>query len=206
MIERRNFLKLAGSTAAVVLAMARRVFAADQGRSSAPYQTLEGPDSAANLGKTGERVSIVGIGGHHLGRALVEESESIRIVRTALDSGVNFLDNSWDYNDGEQRNARRKGVARWLSRQSICDDENRRTRQNLSHQTDRRLAAAAADRSDRPGAVSRGDPDERPGSNFRERRRYRSDARREKSRQAAIHRLHRPQESSNSSSHAADRR
>ena len=43
----------------------------------------------------------MGIGGHHPGRALVEVSESIRIVQTALDNGVNFLDNSWDYNDGE---------------------------------------------------------------------------------------------------------
>jgi predicted aldo/keto reductase-like oxidoreductase len=101
MIERRNFLKLAGSTAAVALTMARRVFAAD--RSDAPGHTgsSSGPIPRRTLGHTGERVSIVGIGGHHLGRALVEESESIRIVRTALDKGVNFLDNSWDYNDGK---------------------------------------------------------------------------------------------------------
>ena len=64
------------------------------------------------LGKAGERVSIVGIGGHHLGRVLVEESESIRIVRTALDNGVNFLDNSWDYNDGESEVRVEKSFAR----------------------------------------------------------------------------------------------
>lgn len=101
MIERRNFLKLAGSTGAVVLAMARRVFAADQGEAPRHTKPSKGPIPRRTLGKTGERVSIVGVGGHHLGRALVEESESIRIVRTALDSGANFLDNSWDYNDGE---------------------------------------------------------------------------------------------------------
>ena len=97
MIERRNFLKLAGSTAALALAMARRAFAADGSKSAGPPS---GEIPRRGLGHTGEQVSIVGIGGHHLGRALVEESESIRIVRTALDSGVNFLDNSWDYNDG----------------------------------------------------------------------------------------------------------
>ena len=81
--------------------MARRVFAADQGEAPRHTKPSKGPIPRRTLGKTGERVSIVGIGGHHLGRALVEESESIRIVRTALDSGANFLDNSWDYNDGE---------------------------------------------------------------------------------------------------------
>lgn len=51
------------------------------------------------LGKTGVSVSIVGIGGFHLGTP--EEAEAIRIVRTALDRGVTFLDNCWDYNDGK---------------------------------------------------------------------------------------------------------
>src|SRR5437867_7030522 len=50
------------------------------------------------LGKTGERVSILGLGGYHLG--MPGEKEAIRMVRTALDNGVNFLDNCWDYNDG----------------------------------------------------------------------------------------------------------
>src|SRR5438128_2963209 len=50
------------------------------------------------LGRTGVRVSILGVGGYHLG--LPDEKESIRIVRMALDHGMNFLDNCWDYNDG----------------------------------------------------------------------------------------------------------
>jgi aryl-alcohol dehydrogenase-like predicted oxidoreductase len=52
------------------------------------------------LGRTGERVSAIGIGGWHLGLPHVDESLSVRIVREALDRGINFLDNSWDYNDG----------------------------------------------------------------------------------------------------------
>jgi aryl-alcohol dehydrogenase-like predicted oxidoreductase len=51
-----------------------------------------------SLGNTGEKVSIIGIGGYHLG--IPDEVTAIRIVRTALDSGVNFLDNCWDYNGG----------------------------------------------------------------------------------------------------------
>lgn len=52
------------------------------------------------LGNTGERVSPIGIGGHHLGKPSVDEQLCIRIVRSAIDRGVNFMDNSWDYNGG----------------------------------------------------------------------------------------------------------
>jgi aryl-alcohol dehydrogenase-like predicted oxidoreductase len=52
------------------------------------------------LGKTGERVSAIGIGGWHLGLHTVDEKLSLRIVRSAIDRGVTFMDNSWDYNGG----------------------------------------------------------------------------------------------------------
>jgi len=52
------------------------------------------------LGSTEENVSAIGVGGWHLGLKNVDEQLAIRIVRTALDRGINFLDNSWDYNDG----------------------------------------------------------------------------------------------------------
>lgn len=52
------------------------------------------------LGNTGERVSAIGLGGWHIGLKYVDEELSIRIVRTAIDRGINFMDNSWDYNDG----------------------------------------------------------------------------------------------------------
>jgi len=58
------------------------------------------PVPRRTLGRTGEKVSIIGIGGYHLGAPSVEEQEAIRIVRTAIDNGVNFLDNCWDYNNG----------------------------------------------------------------------------------------------------------
>ena len=52
------------------------------------------------LGRTGQSVSAIGVGGWHLGLPAVSESLSLTIVRSALDRGINFLDNSWDYNDG----------------------------------------------------------------------------------------------------------
>jgi predicted aldo/keto reductase-like oxidoreductase len=60
------------------------------------------------LGQTGERVSIVGVGGFHLSKP-EDPQLAIRIVRTALDNGINFLDNSWDYGEGESE--RRMGKA-----------------------------------------------------------------------------------------------
>src|SRR4051812_24066156 len=51
------------------------------------------------LGKTGEKVSAIGLGGHHIGRPK-DENEGIKLIRTALDRGMNFLDNCWDYHNG----------------------------------------------------------------------------------------------------------
>src|SRR5215472_6378883 len=85
-MDRRDFLK---KTAAV------GVFSSLETRLS---HAADAPVPRRTLGRTGEKVSIVGIGGFHLGRP--SEEEAIRIVRTALDNGVNFLDNCWDYNGG----------------------------------------------------------------------------------------------------------
>lgn len=61
------------------------------------------------LGRTGERVSAVGVGGWHLALPHVDEPLALRIVREAVDRGINFMDNCWDYNDGESE--RRMGRA-----------------------------------------------------------------------------------------------
>ncbi|MDA3969965.1 MAG: aldo/keto reductase [Desulfobulbaceae bacterium] len=53
-----------------------------------------------NLGSTGEKVSAIGIGGWHIGLNGVSEELAIRIIRTAVDRGINFMDNCWDYNEG----------------------------------------------------------------------------------------------------------
>jgi aryl-alcohol dehydrogenase-like predicted oxidoreductase len=53
------------------------------------------------LGTTGERVSAIGLGGSHIGQSSPTRREAVRIIRSALDRGLTFMDNSWDYNDGE---------------------------------------------------------------------------------------------------------
>ncbi len=51
------------------------------------------------LGRTGEKVSIVGLGGAHIGYR-VDEAEGVRLIRAAIDNGINFMDNCWDYAEG----------------------------------------------------------------------------------------------------------
>lgn len=62
------------------------------------------------LGKTGVQVSILGLGGHHQARPK-DENESFRIVHTAIDNGITFMDNAWDYLDGRAEEVMGKALA-----------------------------------------------------------------------------------------------
>jgi aryl-alcohol dehydrogenase-like predicted oxidoreductase len=53
------------------------------------------------LGRTGEKVSAIGLGGFHIAQSGLTEQESIRLVRSGIDRGITFMDNSWDYNQGQ---------------------------------------------------------------------------------------------------------
>jgi predicted aldo/keto reductase-like oxidoreductase len=63
-------------------------------------QTRSGDMIYRTLGSTGERVSAIGLGGHHIGRPK-EKADGIKLVRTAIDRGITFMDNCWDYHDGK---------------------------------------------------------------------------------------------------------
>jgi predicted aldo/keto reductase-like oxidoreductase len=88
-VTRREFL---GIAVAATCAAGTETFswAADT-QGGVPYRSL---------GRTGERVSMVGLGGYHLGNPK-DAQDSIRIIRAGIDNGINFLDNCWDYHDGE---------------------------------------------------------------------------------------------------------
>ncbi len=58
------------------------------------------PIPLRRLGRTGEKVSLLGLGGFHIGKQK-DAAESIALIRRAVDAGVTFLDNCWDYNEGE---------------------------------------------------------------------------------------------------------
>jgi len=88
-VNRREFLSGILTTSLLAGVAGPKAWAAGE-ENGVPYR---------KLGRTGERVSMVGLGGFHIGFQ-PNEQESIRIIRTALDGGINFLDNCWDYNGG----------------------------------------------------------------------------------------------------------
>jgi uncharacterized protein len=89
-MKRREFLKSA-AVAALAATAKYPVQAYAAASQEIPRRTL---------GRTGEKVSIVGLGGYHISVRSLSDDEGIQLVRTALDSGINFLDNAWDYNQG----------------------------------------------------------------------------------------------------------
>lgn len=94
------------------------------------------------LGHTGEKVSMVGLGGYHIGNQ-EEENDSIRIIRTALDEGINFLDNCWDYNGGQSElrmgKALRDGYRQKAFLMTKIDGRDTRTAANQIDESLRRL-------------------------------------------------------------------
>src|SRR4051812_326588 len=64
-----------------------------------PESTREGDMLYRKLGKTGEKVSLLGLGGYHFG-SIATEAESTKLLRRAVDAGVTFMDNCWDYHNG----------------------------------------------------------------------------------------------------------
>jgi len=88
-MNRRQFLKAVGAV----------IFPATMW--DRPASATVGDMQYRTLGHTGEKVSIVGLGGDHIGGPNVGEQESQRIIRTAIDSGINFMDNCWCYHNGQ---------------------------------------------------------------------------------------------------------
>ena len=98
-LSRREFI---GGLAVLTLA-------SDEGAGMAIPTSAKSDMPYRELGKTGAKVSCIGLGGYHLGQAHLREAEVIRLFHAAVDHGINFSDNSWDYNQGESE--RRVGKA-----------------------------------------------------------------------------------------------
>lgn len=76
----------------------------------AVLQAAAGIVPRRSLGKTGEMVSLITLGGAHIGY-LRDDQEAIGIMHRAIDEGINFFDNSWDYNDGRSEVLMGKALA-----------------------------------------------------------------------------------------------
>jgi predicted aldo/keto reductase-like oxidoreductase len=148
---RRQFLEL--GAASLAFAGLGAAGTADESKGNIPHRML---------GKTGERVSIVGLGGYHLGKQ-ADPQESIRIIRTGLDQGINFLDNCWDYNDGESEirmgNALRDGYRNKAFLMTKIDGRNKATATQQINQSLQRLQTDRIDLLQFHEIIRDSDPD-----------------------------------------------
>ena len=148
-ITRREFVKLAAATSIAVGAGSLAWAAEKQG--GMPYRTL---------GRTGEQVSAIGLGGYHIGKQ-ADEQESIRLIRSAIDGGITFMDNCWDYNGGASEIRMGKALRDGYRDKVFLMTQDRWAHEGIRGPTDRRVPGTAADRSHRPDAVPRNHPDGR---------------------------------------------
>src|SRR5262245_42187211 len=129
---RRRFLQWGLGSAAGGAAWPPGAAGAAGGNNKLP----EGKMPMRKLGRTGVDVSLVGLGGYHIGQA-PDEQTATRIIRAAIDHGVTFMDNCWDYNSGKSH--------RWMGR-ALRDGY--RQRAFLMTKIDGRTRKAAADQID----------------------------------------------------------
>ncbi len=134
---RRSFIEASLAAAAAAGIAGRGAAAAEP--DGVPYRVL---------GRTGEKVSLVGLGGAHIGRQ-PDDAAGVRIVRTAIDSGINFMDNSWDYNDGKAEE--RMGLALrdgYRQKVFLMTKVDGRTKQAATEQLDQSLRRLQTDHLD----------------------------------------------------------
>lgn len=100
-MNRRGFLE--NATAVISLAASQHIIhtlAAAASTQQAQSEPQRGGDMIyRTLGRTGERISAIGLGGYHIG-VQKDEGDSIKLIRTAIDRGITFMDNCWDYHNG----------------------------------------------------------------------------------------------------------
>lgn len=151
MTTRRKFIEFAAAT---VVAAGTTHGSWAESSNTVPRRTL---------GRTGEKVSMVGIGGYHLGKPDLNLKDSIRIIRTALDEGINFLDNCWDYNNGESEirmgKALRDGYREKAFLMTKIDGRNKATAASQINESLKRLQTDHVDLLQFHEVIRESDPD-----------------------------------------------
>jgi diketogulonate reductase-like aldo/keto reductase len=139
-LGRRDFLiASAGAVAAAVLARSTTL-SAKSGDDGMIYRPL---------GRTGERVSIIGLGGWHIGQPSLSEHDSIQLIRQAIDRGITFMDNCWDYNEGASEVRMGKALKDgYRQKVFLMDKIDGRTRAEAARQIDACLQRLQTDRVD----------------------------------------------------------
>jgi aryl-alcohol dehydrogenase-like predicted oxidoreductase len=153
-ISRRNFIRATSSTLALGLATGSPLQFAGAAQqttdltSAQPEEQRRGDMIYRRLGKTGDWVSLIGLGGYHIGKA-ANEADSVSLIRRAIDSGITFMDNCWDYNGG--RSEIRMGKALrdgYRERVFLMTKIDGRTREEASRQINDSLQRLQTDHVD----------------------------------------------------------
>ena len=177
--------------------------AAARARAPTGDKLPEGKMPMRKLGRTGVDVSLVGLGGYHIGQA-ADEQTATRIIRAAIDDGINFMDNCWDYNEGRSHvwmgRALRDGYRKRVFLMTKIDG---RTRKAAAAQIDQSLRDLGTDVIDlmQVHEVIR---DADPGRVFGPDGAIEALVGGEEGGKDPLHRLHRPQEPGDSSEDAGD--
>ncbi|MFL5242193.1 MAG: aldo/keto reductase [Gemmataceae bacterium] len=155
-MKRREFLKTMTVAASVPVAGDRLLNplegaaaeSAGSGEASKSSDTIRGEMRYRKLGRTGQEVSVLGLGGFHIG-IQKQEAESIKIIRSAIDAGVTFLDNSWDYNEGASEIRMGKALQDgYRKKVFLMTKIDGRTKESAAKQIDESLKRLQADHLD----------------------------------------------------------
>src|SRR6202140_1391351 len=157
-ISRRSFLKKTSSSLAFGVAAGHgilRPLAAGAQAAMKPseqrrqIETRSGDMLCRTLGRTKEKISVIGLGGYHIGKPQLSEADSIKIIRSAIDHGITFMDNCWDYNNGNSEirmgKALREGDRQKVFLMTKIDG---RTKQEAARQMDESLKRLQTDHID----------------------------------------------------------
>ena len=140
-MERREFI---GGLAAASMVGRKKLSinsraARTEGHSEMPYR---------RLGNTGEMVSCIGLGGFHLGQSRLEEPDAIKLFHAAIERGINFSDNSWDYNQGESERRVGKALKGYRNKVFVMTKFDGRTKESALKQLDQSLERLQVDHVD----------------------------------------------------------
>ncbi|HEX8523357.1 MAG TPA: aldo/keto reductase [Tepidisphaeraceae bacterium] len=153
--SRRDVLKLTAAVAGATAAMAAGTTMLRAQEAAGGLSDMKAPESERRgdmlyrkLGSTGDSVSIIGLGGYHIGMQK-EEEESIRLIRTAIDRGITFMDNCWDYHNGGSEIRMGKALRDgYRDKVFLMTKIDGRTRQHAARQLDECLKRLQTDRID----------------------------------------------------------
>ncbi len=141
-MKRREFLEAMTVASGLPLIAANRTGAEDAAG------VVRGEMLYRKLGRTGVEVSALGLGGHHIGRP-PDEARGIEIIRHAIDAGITFLDNCWDYHDGGSEIRMGKALRDgYRDKVVLMTKIDGRTKDTAARQIDQSLQRLQTDRID----------------------------------------------------------